>query len=182
MQNTVFILAILLVFSVAGITTGQDNSVDDNQEAQRRVDRLEQTIFRNPMRGTAFNLWFQHHTDSGTLTDTLSSIRERSIKQPNHYAIQVILGLISERLGNTDDAIAAYSRAAGLGERYYPRMLLGTLWHRQHEFEKAIPELKKALELELPRTDALATAKMLATSYMRIERARSRHGNLEYAC
>jgi tetratricopeptide (TPR) repeat protein len=61
------------------------------------------------------------------------------------------VGSALHRLGRTDEAIAAYRRAAAMGpRRYQPHTALARVYQRERRYREAIAELEAALRLGEP--------------------------------
>ena len=82
--------------------------------------------------------------------------------QADDSAAQLLLGLVLERRGRDDEAVAAYSAAEKLApDDYYPCFARGTLLARKVRFEAAAAALSKAIRLKPPRIELLDMYKQL---------------------
>ncbi len=135
---------------------------------EQRADRLEQVVRRNPRPGTAFDLWYQLYADAGR-TDLLLQRSEQVAAEDSDYRAHLLHGLVCERLGHTDDAVAAYRAARDRdNEQALPHMLLGTLLQKQQQWEEAATELSASMARTAPRQDQLQVARQLAAVYQHL--------------
>jgi tetratricopeptide (TPR) repeat protein len=168
-------VAPVLVALVTAVAFGADGDVPRDAppgEADAAAERFWQVVRKRPTRGTAFDLWYRHALDAGTLEDLVGRVEREAKAAPDDPAAQVLLGLVYERRGRDDEAATRYERARSLAPGdYYPRYLLGTLRARQGRFEDAAQALAEALDRDPPRGELLEIQKRLGQIQMRMGKA-----------
>ncbi len=165
--STIVLLSGLLPH-VADCQTRPGQAANDAR-FQQQAERLEPAVYRNPRPGTAFDLWIQLYQDAGSLDQLEQRTRERCEAKAGDYRAHLVRGLVCERLGRTDKALAAYRIARDLdGQQQLTRLLLGSLLQQQQQWEAAAEELSAGLPLTAPRQDQLQLARQLAAVYQRL--------------
>ena len=126
-------------------------------------------MYRNPRPGTALDLWFQLYQEAGLSERLLQQTDQVCQANSQDVRAHLVHGLVCERLGRTDEALAAYRTARDLdGRQQMTRLLLGTLLQQQQQWEAAAAELSAGLALTAPRQDQLQLARQLAVVYQRL--------------
>src|SRR5690349_15210652 len=66
--------------------------------------RYHDALRKRPYRGATFDLWYRHHLDAGRLDRLLADAEAAAKAAPGDLSAQLILGLVYERKGRSDDA------------------------------------------------------------------------------
>lgn len=155
----------------AGLAAGPEPAPDAELENTQPADtaQFETTARRywkivqtRPRRGAAFDLWYRHYLDAGKLDELAKTVDEQAQAKPGDLPAQLLLGLVCERRGEDEKALAAFSSASQLAPQdYYPLLLKGTLLARLVRLDDAATALEQAIALDPPRSELLEMYKQL---------------------
>jgi tetratricopeptide (TPR) repeat protein len=124
--------------------------------SQPVLDRYEQMLLKAPEAGTAFDKIYQHYQETEGLDALAKRWQERSAADgaaKGDYLL--ILGILDERRGKTEEALKELREAAALSSNWRSWLALAEVEGRSGNLEAAISSYKKAIGLNPPK-DAMA--------------------------
>jgi tetratricopeptide (TPR) repeat protein len=169
LRITIGVLTTGLLFSRPA--WGQRESLDE----QTLRSRLEQTLLRNPSRGSVFERLYQSYMDGEGIVawrDRLERLTESDSKQA---AVALVLGFVRERQGDDSSALQAYEEAERREpQNFRPLAARGRLLAHLARYDEAARTLARAVTLKPPRQELMDLFKSLGRIY-------ARQGNMEDA-
>ncbi|MDR1483979.1 MAG: tetratricopeptide repeat protein [Planctomycetaceae bacterium] len=147
MKNFIVVIFVFIFFAISDNCFAKIDE-DRVRDADRLRNRFWQVIFDSPRRGATFDRLYNLYAESNEINQLINKGVELSQQKSNDSRSWVLLGLIYERCGDIDKAIAAYKRAAGMNANellasYY----LGEMLITQGKLREAINALEMAAEI-----------------------------------
>ena len=113
------------------------------------VERYQQMLEKNPAEGTALERLWKIHVEAGSTAELLDQY-----KAGGSFSSEMVLGLLLQKAGTIEEAVAAFERAAGLDEKSPLPLLALARVNTELRLPKVAAEwLEKAVAI-LPEGDA----------------------------
>jgi len=142
-----------------------------NDAEQRILERYKEILVNAPKRGATFDRVYGHYVDIGQSADLYLDCQKATQENPSDANAWILLGLVAERRGRSEEAIDAYNNAANLApDNFLPMLYLGEVLLNQRRFSEAIAALEQAngcLKNSTNRIDRRTVLQTLALAYTR---------------
>ena len=148
-------------------------TAQESVEAQQRViERYRELLIQSPKKGAIFDRVYGHYVDTGQSVLLYQDCQKATQDQPTKAGAWMLLGLVAERRGKTEQAAEAFQTAANLEpNNHLPLLYLGDLLLNQRRTFDAITAFEQANErLQTnsgSKVDMRAVLQALALAYSR---------------
>ena len=143
-----------------------DAAADAIRDREMR-DRYEKVLLKNPFQERAFEQVYDAYSKVEGVDKWVEAIKPK-VEGEDSLAALLLLGQIYDRQFKTAEALAALERAAAKGEeRPQFKVLLGTVYYKAGQDEKAAELLGKALDALSDLDQRSAVCRMLGNLYLR---------------
>lgn len=155
-------------FLVSASALGFLTSLHAEPLAQPVLERYEQMLLKAPETGTAFDKIYQHYLETEGL-DALAKRWQESaaVDGAPKGDYLLILGLLDERRGRTEEALKELREAAAAAPSWRSLLALAEVEGRSGQLEAAIASYKKAIALNPPKDVMARLYRGLALSQQR---------------
>ena len=163
------LVAILIFVALTPLLHAQDTANDDKI---RKAYKL--MLNRSPKEGkegSPFDRLYRLYLDGPGIEQMVADYQAEAQTEPGNPNTKLILGHIYKRLGQDDEALAAYKHASTLAPTdYYPFFVLGQLYTTLRRYEDAIGSLTQAAA-SFQQSDSAVSTEELISIYKSLGRA-----------
>lgn len=138
----------------------------DTRDREMR-DRYEKVLLKNPFQERAFNQLYDGYSKVEGVDKWIEVLKPK-VEGEDGLAVLLLLGQLYDRQFKSAEAIAAFEKAAQKGEsRPQFKILLGTLYYKTGQDEKAAELLNAALDSLTDLDQRSSVCRMLGNLYLR---------------
>ena len=157
---------LLSCFFGPNLQAAQADTADPARDREMR-ERYEAVLLKNPFQDRAFNQVYDSYSKIEGVDKWIEALKPKA-DGPDGLAVQVLLGQVYDRQFKTADAIAVLDKAGANGEsRPQFKVLLGTLYYKAGQDDKAAGLLGAALDSLTDLDQRSAVCRMLGNLYLR---------------
>ncbi len=167
------LLPIASTLAAGQVIDDRRSSADENtsqSNPQSNTDRYEKILRSNPQAGIAFDRFYDSLQQAGKV-DAFCNQLESQARENDDAKLFQLLGLLQLQRGETEKAIASFSRAAELSPSdVTAKLQLSLALIQGREFISAMTSLRAAVEAKPSQTFALQIVKQLQQLARRADR------------
>ena len=160
----------VLILVVSTLVVHAQETANDDKIRQTYKLMLSRTP-KEGKEGSPFDRLYKLYLEGPGIKQMVADYQAKAQAEPDNSNTQLILGHIYKRLGQYDEALAAYKQAITFAPTdYYPHSVLGQMYFTLRRYEDAIELLTQAAAL-FRQADSVASIEELKLIYKSLGRA-----------